>query len=130
MAQLDEARLARRASGRLAAKAIIELAKETESPNPDWQTAFWDEMEEWFKKESLPERRPKPKAAMTDEEVHHFRHTEIRFGKYNGYEIDKIPLTYLDWLLGTTEEFNQKLTRYLKNEKVAEQLRQDIAAGY
>jgi len=128
MAQLDEARLARRASGRLAAKAIIELAKETESPNPDWQTAFWDEMMDWFRKESLPVRRHKPEA-MTDAEVRQFREKEMRFGKYHGQKMGEIPLTYLDWLLGDSEELNRHLTRYLKNEKVAEQLQQDIETG-
>lgn len=129
---VDFNKLSRRIKGRSKAKALLELAMDdVKNLDSDAQYGFWDEI-----LDAVPEeiKKPKPEkktksGPMDDEDARIFSGMKMEFGQYKGREIGDISLRYLDWLVGESESFIKRLARYLKNDKVAERLRQELKHG-
>lgn len=121
---MDAERLKQRGIGRTEAQAIIDLCNETavNLPSPDAIAAFCDSIQEYAAK-SAPPDPPNPFDAMDAEEARDFAQEEMPFGKFKGTAIGECDNQYLDWLVGENESFMRRLARYMKSEKVAEELR-------
>lgn len=127
---MDNDRLDQRKHGRQEATAIIELVRELLEPghSQDWVNAFWEEIDEFMQRSGAP---PKPSASpapipMTDAEAREFGHSLMPFGIYTRLEIKDVPLAYLDWWLGESQEFGGQMARFLKNANVAAQLTEEL----
>jgi hypothetical protein len=57
--------------------------------------------------------KPDASQPMTEAEARQFAETKITFGKYNGFLINNVPLTYLEWLTEQPDEFKRNVRRYL-----------------
>lgn len=122
MAKLNQARLDERSAARKSAREIMAVIEaETAGKSKDWMTAFRDEFQP-------PAPEPKAgEAEMTDTEARRFETLPIEFGKYAGQKVADIPLPYLDYIVGdSNRHFIKELGRYLKNESVADRLRQEL----
>lgn len=50
------------------------------------------------------------------------------FGKHKGMKLDKVPLSYLDWLVGQDlrEPFKSKLEAYMRHPTVVAELEREV----
>ena len=134
---LDQDRLEQRAHGRKEAEAIIGLIADCtlrfSGETVYALEAFWDEINEFVRQNMTPDPKAVAAAAavsaMSDAEVREFRSRIMAFGKYAGQPMMDVPLTYLDWLLGEKDLFRRDVGRYLRNEKILEQLRDELPEG-
>lgn len=122
-----------RAAGRQLARTFMDLLKEEVSKiqYEEAVKAFWEELSEIMLNEHGPIQAPpppKPKSTgMSDRVVKLFKKELMPFGKFEGEKIEDVPLQYLDWLVGEDDDaLNGRLKRYLKNEKIAEQLKAEL----
>jgi uncharacterized protein (DUF3820 family) len=124
---LNPQRLAQRAQGRKEAAALTSLILDTAAglPESEANDAFWDSLRDLID-DKYPRIKPGSFNSMTDAEVREFRSRTMVFGKYNGQPIMDVPLGYLDWLIGENDSFRRDIGRYLRNEKVTEQLRTEL----
>lgn len=70
--------------------------------------------------ERLPRREPpQEKQPMTDAQAAMFERAVMPFGVHQGQPIARVPLEYLDWLIGQTDDFKTQVRRYLANKRVS-----------
>lgn len=138
-AQLDAARLAARAFGRRQARAVIELARESAPDATDEQAvlAFWEEIKDAALAQLPPDDQRIGQTAalkpMTIGEVLAFEAETVPFGKYVHYNVNELPLKYLDYMVGlrdSPDDFLNRARRYLARPDVAERLRQEIGESH
>lgn len=123
-------RLEERVEGRKSAQAFIDLIKEdVVRLTEEGKDAFFSELFEYVGSNYKPKARKERREVvpMTDTEARVFGQQEMSFGKFQTDLICDIPLNYLDYMVGINPNFlNGDAARFLKNEKVAEQLRNQL----
>jgi uncharacterized protein (DUF3820 family) len=126
---VDTEKLKQRIAGRENAEEVVKLCRELNplARGPDWLRGFFETLTEYIQA-SYPVAGPQIPLPMTDREARQFGVKPMAFGKFAGREIGDVTRIYLDWLAGEQSQFSRELTRYLKNETVAEELRNEIEA--
>lgn len=112
---IDQVKLKARCESRQAAEAAIELLSESIAGDPQH---FWKIVRDHAAKQ-LPSV-PDPAGPMTDEEAERFDRAVMPYGKYADEFVEAVPVGYLDWLAGQSDDFKDRLRRYVRNERVRE----------
>lgn len=127
---VDTEKLKRRIRGRETAEEIVKICRGeyTGDEGPDFQRGFFETLTEYIQA-SYPVAGPQIPLPMTDREAREFGAKLMAFGKFSGNPIWGVQRQYLDWLAGEQSQFSRELTRYLKNEKVADELQIELKAN-
>ena len=102
---------------REAADAVLSIADGEAAAIADPQR-FWTRLRDAIA-ERLPKPTPKSEQPMTDAQAAMFERTEMPYGIHAGQPIARVPLEYLDWLIGAQDEFKSQVRRYLANKRVS-----------
>lgn len=130
MKPMNEEVLNKKVTGRATAKIHIEILNEgLERLGEEAKKTFWEDFGAWIDQNRPPMewkelvKKQKQKDPMTDREARVFGEMRFWFGKHEG-EFVGSQLLYLDYMVGKDSHFmDGQAVRFLKNDKVAEQLR-------
>lgn len=102
-----------RCDARQAADAALQLLTEAITGDAEH---FWRIVRD-HAVQQLP-RTPKDAGPMTDGETVAFGRKMMPYGKYMGVRVNEVPVGYLDWLVGESDDLKTQLKRYLLNDAV------------
>ncbi len=110
---MDEKRIISRINGRNMAAEIASLLDDADFANRDYMESFVEELKRasghWVEADAAVE-----KAAP----IARLGHTLMPFGEHKGKSFDFVPLSYLDWLCRSQEEFYRALRSYLTHPEL------------
>ena len=119
----DSSNLQANIAARHAAVGIMEMLHSAAGvlENP---ARYWQLLHEEICKQ-LPPSKDGP-AMMTNAQAAAFERQLMPFGVHRGMPIALVPLEYLDWLLGESDPFKEKVRLYLANKRISLMVQQTL----
>ncbi len=114
-----------RIAARKLAKDVAEVVKGEASSCGEDEKHFWSKLKELlFPPEQLVE---KPLPHMSDAWRAAFEGRRVPYGKYVGDYVSRVPLKYLDWLIGQgRDDFKRDVALYMARPDIQAQLRAEL----
>jgi hypothetical protein len=100
----------------------VDLLKESVEGDP---VRFWEIIRD-YAQTIAPNKDVERYRPYTDAEAEQFGLEEMPYGEFKHNLIRNVPLERLDWYVSGTEDFGVRLIRYLKNEKIAERVKEAL----
>jgi uncharacterized protein (DUF3820 family) len=111
--------IAARKQARQIAEQLVDLVLgETKAMSKDAKVAFFETLARLLPVSVPPAKPLAGIEPFTDAQARAWGKTRIQFGKYQGQQIDEIPLSYLE-KLAEPNDFTRHLRRYLASTRIA-----------
>lgn len=106
-------RIKARIAGRRQAGEILSLLEWEDGTGADFAEHFLDELRSKLPQKHEPQQEEPPPVPIA-----RLGATKMTFGAHNGKSFDEVPLDYLSWLCGATEDSLKSLRAYLNHPEI------------
>ena len=110
---VEDDRIKARIAGRQQAFEIVQLLEWKDGTGADFAETFLEEL-----RSKLPQRAKSQEPEKPPEPIARLGATKMNFGAHFGKSFDEVPLDYLSWLCGSSEDLLKSLRAYLKHPEL------------